>query len=56
MRNTPPSRLAIVTTGSQGEPTSALTRMANGTHRHINIAEGDTVVLSATAIPETSRP
>lgn len=51
MRKTPSSRLAIITTGSQGEPTSALTRMANGTHRHITIAEGDTVVLSATPIP-----
>lgn len=51
MRNTPPSQLVIVTTGSQGEPTSALTRMANGDHRHITIAAGDTVVLSATAIP-----
>ncbi len=51
MRNTPSSRLAIITTGSQGEPTSALTRMANGDHRHIQIAKGDTVVLSATAIP-----
>jgi ribonuclease J len=51
MRNTPPSELVIVTTGSQGEPTSALTRMANGDHRHISIMEGDTVVLSATAIP-----
>ncbi len=51
MQRLPPSQLAILTTGSQGEPTSALTRMAKGTHRHITIAEGDTVVLSATAIP-----
>ncbi|MGI8926233.1 MAG: ribonuclease J [Tepidiformaceae bacterium] len=51
MRNTPMSKLAIVTTGSQGEPTSALTRMANGDHRHITIVKGDTVVMSATAIP-----
>jgi ribonuclease J len=51
MRNTPHNRLVIITTGSQGEPTSALTRMANGDHRHITIVEGDTIVLSATAIP-----
>lgn len=51
MRNTPLSKLVIVTTGSQGEPTSALTRMANGDHRHIQIVEGDTVVLSASPIP-----
>ena len=51
MRRLPPSALAIVTTGSQGEPTSALTRMANGSHRHVDIMEGDTVVLSANAIP-----
>ena len=51
MRRLPPSSLAIVTTGSQGEPTSALTRMANGSHRHVDIVEGDTVVLSANAIP-----
>ena len=51
MRNTPPARLVVITTGSQGEPTSALTRMANGDHRHIQITKGDTVVLSATAIP-----
>lgn len=51
MRRLPAAGLAIVTTGSQGEPTSALTRMANGSHRHVDIAEGDTVVLSANAIP-----
>ncbi len=51
MRNTPGEKLVVVTTGSQGEPTSALTRMANGDHRHIGILEGDTIVLSATAIP-----
>ena len=52
MRNTPSAKLVVVTTGSQGEPTSALTRMANGDHRHITIAKGDTVVLSASPIPE----
>ena len=51
MRNTPSDRLVVVTTGSQGEPTSALTRMANGDHRHISIQEGDTIVLSASPIP-----
>jgi ribonuclease J len=47
----PHHRLAIMTTGSQGEPTSALTRMANQDHQHITIVPGDTVVLSASAIP-----
>ena len=51
MRNTPSSKLVVITTGSQGEPTSALTRMANGDHRHITIQAGDTVVLSASPIP-----
>jgi ribonuclease J len=51
MRNTRPADLVVITTGSQGEPTSALTRMANGDHRHITILEGDTVVLSASPIP-----
>lgn len=51
MRNTPSSKLVIVTTGSQGEPTSALTRMANGDHRHVTIMKGDTIVLSANPIP-----
>jgi ribonuclease J len=51
MRNTKSEDLVVVTTGSQGEPTSALTRMANGDHRHIGIEKGDTVVLSASPIP-----
>ena len=51
MRRTADSKLVIITTGSQGEPTSALTRMANGDHRHITIQQGDTVVISANPIP-----
>lgn len=47
----PHPRLTIITTGSQGEPTSALTRMANQDHQHVSIVPGDTVVLSASAIP-----
>src|SRR5437667_12737298 len=43
--------ICISTTGSQGEPTSALSRMALGDHRHVAVKEGDTVVMSATPIP-----
>src|SRR5207253_2689958 len=46
----PHNEVAIVTTGSQGEPSSALARMANGDHRQISIVPGDTVIMSATAI------
>ena len=49
--NVPHDKLVIITTGSQGEPTSALTRMANQDHQHVRIVEGDTVILSASAVP-----
>lgn len=51
MNNLPPEDVVIVCTGSQGEPTSALVRMATGEHRQVNIQPGDTVVVSATPIP-----
>jgi ribonuclease J len=51
MKKLPDEKIAIITTGAQGEPTSALVRMANRDHRHIEIREGDTVVFSSSAIP-----
>lgn len=51
MKKLPPEQIAIITTGAQGEPTSALVRMANREHRHIEIEPGDTVILSSSAIP-----
>ena len=44
-------QLVVMTTGSQGEPMSGLTRMSNRDHRHINIEPGDTVIVSASPIP-----
>lgn len=47
----PSHRVAIICTGTQGEPTSALVRMANQEHRWVTIQEEDSVILSASAIP-----
>lgn len=44
-------QVVIITTGSQGEPMSALVRMASGTHKHIKIKKGDNVILSSRHIP-----
>jgi len=51
----PHDKVVIVTTGSQGEPTSGLTRIANHQHKHINVVAGDTVILSAIPIPGNER-
>ena len=50
-RGIPPEEIVFVTTGSQGEPTSALVRIANQDHRDVKIIAGDTVIISATPIP-----
>jgi len=47
----PPEEICVLATGSQGEPNSALARMASGRFRHISIQEGDTIMLSSKAIP-----
>jgi ribonuclease J len=50
-KDIPPERIIILCTGSQGEPLSALARMANGEHRTVGIESGDTVIISATPVP-----
>jgi len=51
LKGMPHNKIVFITTGSQGEPTSALVRMANRAHRQVHIIRGDTVVISATPIP-----
>jgi ribonuclease J len=51
LNKTPKSKVIIVTTGSQGEPTSGLVRIANRAYKQVNIIEGDTVIISASPIP-----
>ena len=48
-------RVVILSTGSQGEPMSALTRMARSAHRKLDILPGDTVIIAATPIPGNER-
>lgn len=50
-RNMKDSQFVIITTGTQGEPMSALTRMANNEHRSVRIRKGDVIVLSSTPVP-----
>lgn len=51
IKNYAPSELVIITTGSQGEPMAALSRMAASEHRQVEIAPGDMIIISATPIP-----
>ncbi len=55
-RRLPPEQVVLMTTGSQGEPSSALVRIANSDHREVRIAPGDTVIVSATPIPGNELP
>jgi ribonuclease J len=55
MRDLPPRRILILTTGSQGEPLSSLSRIAMNDHKQISIMPGDTVILSSKFIPGNER-
>ena len=52
----PPEQVCVISTGSQGEPMSALTRIAFSNHRELEIQPGDTVIISATPIPGNEKP
>jgi ribonuclease J len=51
----PDYKICVMSTGSQGEEGSALTRMASGEHRHVRIKKGDTIVLSSSIVPGNER-
>lgn len=51
----PSDQIVIITTGSQGEPLAALTRISNGSHRQIALEPDDTVIISATPIPGNAK-
>lgn len=51
IRDVPPEKTVLIATGSQGETTAALSRMASGQHKKVNITEDDVIVLSSTPIP-----
>ncbi len=55
IENFPDERVVVVSTGSQGEPLSALRRMANNDHRDVQLRAGDTVIFSATPVPGNER-
>lgn len=56
INNYPDSKVAIITTGSQGEPMSALSRMASSDHRQVAIKPGDKIIISASSIPGNEKP
>lgn len=51
VRDIPDDKIVVLCTGSQGEPLSALSRMANGEHKSLSITGNDTVIISATPVP-----
>ena len=53
--NFPDEKVVVISTGSQGEPLSALRRMANNDHRDVQLHRGDTVIFSATSVPGNER-
>jgi ribonuclease J len=55
IENFPDEKVVVVSTGSQGEPLSALRRMANNDHRDVQLHAGDTVIFSATPVPGNER-
>lgn len=55
VKNQPDNKVVVITTGSQGEPMSSLTRMAQNTHKHLKVKPGDTIILSSRFIPGNER-